>query len=65
MHLLRRLDEVCPDWRRRYGSNPIDAAVELGLIDDDELALDEVGGELDFHDDAANARRLSEGYDSD
>lgn len=62
MHLLRQLDEVCPDWQRRYGSDPVVAAVELGLIDEDDLALDEVGGELDFSDDAT-LRRLTEGDD--
>lgn len=48
MTLLHRLTEVYPDWRR-YHKTPIEAAVEVGLLDEADLAASEVP-ELDFDD---------------
>ena len=47
--LLHKLAEVYPDWRD-YHSTPIEAAVEVGLLDED--ALDDVDNPpLNFHED--------------
>ena len=46
MKLNRLLDRVDPDWRETISSNPLDAAVELCLIEPEEL---EDYIELDFN----------------
>ena len=49
-NLIEQLAKHYPDWRY-YHNTPIEAAVEVGLLDEDDLAVEEMGGELDFHDD--------------
>lgn len=49
MTLLHRLTEVYPDWRK-FHDTPIEAAVEVGLLDESDLAAAEVP-ELDFNND--------------
>ena len=46
--LIQQLNEINPRWRDEIASDPLDAAVELGLIEPEEL---EDYQELDFHDD--------------
>lgn len=46
--LLHRLEAVYPDWPR-FHDNPVEAAVECGLLDESDLALYETP-ELDFND---------------
>ena len=36
-NLIRKLDEYDPNWRETVASNPLDAAVELGIIEPEEL----------------------------
>ncbi len=48
MNLLEQLAEHYPDWRK-FHSTPLEAAVEVGLLDEDELIAEEVA-ELDFND---------------
>ena len=48
MNLIQRLTEVCPTWRTTVASDPLDAAVELGLIEAEDL--DENVQELRFDD---------------
>ena len=48
MNLIQQLSKAYPDWRK-YHSTPLEAAVEVGLLDESDLAADEVP-ELDFHD---------------
>lgn len=62
MTLLEQLDAVLPNWRREYYNDPIAAATDLGLIDEADLDRDVQA--LDFNDERANWRRLSEA-DSD
>ena len=49
-NLIRQLAELYPDWRR-YHKTPMEAAVEIGLLDEDVLAVEEMGGELNFNED--------------
>jgi hypothetical protein len=60
--LLRQLDECCPTWRETVSSDPLDAALELGLIDEAPVPR-RPAGVLDFTDEKANLRRLREYYD--
>ncbi|KKL87488.1 hypothetical protein LCGC14_1934190 [marine sediment metagenome] len=48
-NLIKQLAESYPDWRR-YHKTPMEAAVEIGLLDEDDLAVEEMGGELNFND---------------
>ncbi len=49
MNLIQRLNEINPRWRDEIAFDPLDAAVELGLIEPEEL--DDEGYEpLNFHD---------------
>ncbi len=48
-NLIRQLAKLYPDWRR-YHKTPMEAAVEIGLLDEDVLAVEEMGGELNFND---------------
>lgn len=61
MHLLQQLDRACPSWRQTVASDPLEAAVELGLIDADKLDK-ESHGELDFNNERDNMRRFEEYY---
>lgn len=45
--LLEQLDEVYPDWRQAH-KTPIEAAIEVGLLDEEELDAAGVD-ELDFN----------------
>ena len=56
MNLLEQLASVYPDWRE-YHDTPIEAAVEVGLLDEADLAVAEVP-EVDLHDTAAAWHRL-------
>ena len=47
MNLLEQLDKIDPNWRENVSSNPLEAAVELCLIEPEEL---EDYQELDFDD---------------
>ncbi len=47
MNLLQKLDAIEPKWRETIATNPLDAAVELGLIEPEDL--DEDYPELDFN----------------
>ena len=49
MNLIAQLVEHYPDWRK-YHRTPMEAAVEVGLLDEDELIAEEVA-ELDFNED--------------
>ncbi len=49
-NLIRQLADLYPDWRL-WHKTPMEAAVEIGLLDEDDLAVEEMGGELNFHDD--------------
>jgi hypothetical protein len=44
--LIAELDSNYPDWRE-WGLSPLDAGIEAGLIDNDDLALLETP-ELEF-----------------
>ena len=48
MNLIARLNKIDPRWRENIASDPLDAAVELGLIEPEDL--DENIQELDFND---------------
>lgn len=37
MNLIARLTSICPRWRELYGEDPLIAAVELGLIEQEDL----------------------------
>lgn len=52
--LVRRLDDIYPDWRN-YHRLPEEAAVEIGLLDESSLAASDYP-ELDFSDKAAYKR---------
>jgi hypothetical protein len=56
--LLQQLDACCPFWRKQYNNDALAAALELGLIDEDEGEPELE--ELDFHDEEANWRRVYE-----
>jgi len=47
MNLLRQLNAYDPDWRRNIAADPLEAAVEIGLIEAEDL--DEEARELDFN----------------
>jgi hypothetical protein len=47
MTLIEKLDKVDPNWRETVSSNPLEAAVELCIIEPEEL---EDYTELDFND---------------
>ena len=47
-NLIKTLTNINPRWRVEVASDPLDAAVELGLIEPEDL--DEDYEELDFHD---------------
>ena len=47
MPLLLKLNKIYPDWRK-FHNTPTEAAVECGLLDEDDLALEDVP-ELDFN----------------
>ena len=49
MNLLAQLSEHYPDWRK-YHKTPIEAAVEVGLLDEEALDDEEVPA-LNFHED--------------
>ncbi len=61
MNILRELDAACPTWRDTVSSDPLEAAVELGLLDETDTEP-EVSAELDFNDERANIRRMLEYY---
>ena len=48
MNLIARLTEIDPKWRENVASDPLDAAVELGLIEPEDLDADMQ--ELNFDD---------------
>ena len=48
MNLIAKLNELDPKWRETIASDPLDAAVELGLIEAEDL--DENVQELEFND---------------
>lgn len=48
MCLLRKLAEINPRWREEIAPDPLDAAVELGLVEPEDLDPDYK--ELDFND---------------
>jgi hypothetical protein len=53
VNLIARLHDVCPKWRTLYGDDPLVAAVELGLIEeDDDAVLSPEPGALDFNEDS-------------
>lgn len=45
MNLIQQLSEAYPRWRQEISANPIEAAIELGILDEDPA--DSVP-ELDF-----------------
>lgn len=47
MNLIQRLNAYDPNWRLTVASDPLEAAVELGLIEPEEL--DSECAELDFN----------------
>ena len=49
MNLIKRLDAYDPKWRDTVASDPLDAAVELGLIEPEDVDNDY--RELDFNGD--------------
>lgn len=48
MNLIRQLSTVNPRWREEISSNPLEAAVELGLLEPEDIDP-EIPQELDFH----------------
>ena len=46
MNLIQRLNAYDPNWRENVASDPLEAAVELGLIEAEDL--DSECTELDF-----------------
>ena len=49
MNLLQQLDAYDPKWRENISPDPLEAAVEIGLLEPE--ALDDEGyEELDFND---------------
>lgn len=48
-NLIRKLDSIDPQWRERIDPDPLCAAVELGLLEPDELDGDDYAP-LDFND---------------
>lgn len=46
--LLEQLDQASPGWRENISRDPLEAAVELGLIEPEDL--DTECQELNFHD---------------
>lgn len=60
--LIRRLEQETSDWSE-FGDDPIEAAVNLGILDETDLAEMEFP-ELDFSDEAS-WRRLSKLDDDD
>ena len=49
MSLIEKLDRVYPNWRELH-KTPLEAAVEVGLLDEEEIANADVP-ELDFNED--------------
>ena len=47
MNLIAKLNEYDPNWRDNVASDPIEAGVELGILEADALD-DEEYAELDF-----------------
>ena len=48
LSLIEQLEKVDPEWRHNVSNNPLEAAVELGLLEPEDL--DEAGQPLDFND---------------
>lgn len=48
INLIAKLAEIDPKWRENIASDPLDAAVELGLIEPEDL--DAEMQELEFND---------------
>jgi hypothetical protein len=46
--LIERLDNYDPQWRRSISADPLEAAVEIGLLEPEELDGEE-HAELDFN----------------
>lgn len=57
MNLLQQLDAALPNWRREYDNDPMAAALDLGLIDEEDA--DPEVQELDFSDERANWARVA------
>jgi len=48
MNLIRQLSKVDPQWRINISSDPIEAAIELGIIEPEDVDP-EMPKELNFH----------------
>lgn len=46
LNVLRELDKLRPDWRLEYG-DPLTAAVELGLVDPEDLEVPPIDLSID------------------
>ena len=49
MNLIQKLNAYDPNWRENVASDPVEAGVELGLLEADALDGDDYE-ELDFND---------------
>jgi hypothetical protein len=47
-NLIRQLNDYDPNWRETISTDPLEAAVEIGLLEPEELDGDEYA-ELDFN----------------
>lgn len=50
MNLIRRLYQLNPRWREEISRDPVEAGIELGLLDPDEMEAEAM--ELDFRETA-------------
>jgi hypothetical protein len=50
VNLIQQLNEYNPRWRYEIATDPIDAAIEIGLIEPEDVDP-EVPEELNFHED--------------
>lgn len=63
MNLLQQLDAAYPGWREEISREPIEAAIELGLLEPDDMEGDELA--LDFTDERANWQRYLESMEDE
>lgn len=49
-NLIQKLSDYDPKWRENISPNPLEAAVEIGLLDPEDLDDEQEFGQLRFDD---------------
>lgn len=65
MTLLEQLDKAMPGWRLEYDNNPMDAALDLGLIEGTDVDYATTYRPLNFRDADTVWERLEQGWQED